>query len=128
MSEKPEDEEQVEPWIADLISEAVEPLKAEIELVRKETAVIDAKRREHELHSVLETAGRRLNVEPQAMGDFCHRASELFILDSGNLIAQRADGVPVFSSALPYTLLTIDEFANGLRESAGHLFRRDRRG
>ena len=128
MSENPEDEEVVAPWIAELISEAVAPLKVEIERVREETAAIDARRRKHELHSVLETVGRRLNVEPAAMSDFCHRASELFVLDSGNLIAQSADGVPVFSSALPYTLLTIDEFANGLRESAGHLFRRDRRG
>jgi len=141
--EKAPEEKSDIPWVKQIIDEkqqrearalaeseveaALAPLRAEIAALEASTAETERKIHAHERDAILTAIGRRHDVEPRALKDFCRRASETWSLSSGNLVAVDADGIPQFSRELPGgQLLSLDEYMRDLRRVAPYYWKEKR--
>ena len=109
---------------------AIAPLKAEIDNLRKDNERKDAERKASEralkvkgLENTLSVAAQKAGVDERAIDDFVQRGLRVFKLDDdGNITAKNGE-TPIYSKKDPGSLITVDEWAPTVKETAPHLFK-----
>lgn len=117
------DPKAVSQLIAAQVAQHVEPLKAELERERSARVQREQALAKKNVESALRDAAVKAGVEDVALPDFLNRGLGVFSYEEDQVIAKNADGSPVFSNRAAGQLMSPEEWAFGLSETAPHLFR-----
>lgn len=105
------------------VAQHVEPLKAELAKEREMRESRERALARKNVESALRDAAVKAGVDDPALPDFLHRGLEVFQYEEDRVVAKNPDGSPVFSPSQPGAVMTPEEWAFGLADTAPHLFR-----
>ncbi len=117
------DPKSVAALVAAQVAAAVDPLKTELASERQKRESKEAALARKTVESSLRDAAVKAGVADPALPDFLNRGLGVFAFEGEEVVAKDKDGQPVYSKAHPGQLLTPEEWAFGLADSAPHLFR-----
>jgi hypothetical protein len=104
------------------VKAAVTPLESKIAERELSEAAARAEAARANLESKLRDAGMKAGIDERAMSDFVNRGTQVFKLVDGKPAARDGDK-PVFSKKSPSEEMSMDEWADNLRQDAPFLFK-----